>query len=72
MPRTSEPWNDNTVYTPTQDRDSTMTYYRPKSYEPWRIVNIWKKSKAGGSRLWRKTQYHGKELAMRLEKWRHR
>ena len=37
-----------------------------------RIANIWKKSKAGGRRLWRKTQYHGKELAMRLEKWRHR
>lgn len=35
-----------------------------------RLVNVWKRSKDVGRRLVRKVKYHGREVSLRVEKWR--
>ncbi|CAL5221330.1 g3505 [Coccomyxa viridis] len=61
-------WGDNNAQN-SHPKDAT---YRRKSYEPFRFVNLWKRSKETGRQLFRQGKYKGKEVGERIEQWRRR
>ncbi|CAK0781356.1 hypothetical protein CVIRNUC_005353 [Coccomyxa viridis] len=61
-------WGDANAH---NSHPQTATYGK-KSYEPFRLTNIWKRGKQTAKDLYRQGKYRSKEVGEQLEQWRKR
>lgn len=66
----SQQWESDLGDNNTQNSHSRDASYRGKSYEPFRLVNLWKRSKETGRQLLRQGKYKSKEVGERIDQWR--